>query len=618
MADMLADGNTDFTFGQDAYTHPNSIRENQYAKGVNVICRGSALRPRPRYTDFELHFEQRLIPIKRGSRTFESVWRAGKFQAIIPYPLRPDNYLITVVNGLICKTNIANGNTILLTEDVKVNGRASRINWSYAANKIVLFDYPANPVVIDGMNVFRTSLMHKINGLSAPQIPISNMGTYNQNRLFIAGATTEFTAGDAVGNILTPEAPITFTEVFLPSSPFVNQFFSLPGDETVYPITAMGFIQELDSNTGIGPMFVATSKKVFYFKTNQPRAQWTAGQFGATLLTNSGIVGPRAFVNVNSDLVFLSEDGVHALSTSRNESQRWGNVPISREVNNYLKLKEINLTRFAALGYFNNYIFITANPYRVQALTTDGRPITDYANGGMVVLDLASISTMLVEGTPVWDGLWTGADVMDMCNISNRFFMMSKDGIGGSGQNTLYELDDRAGDDIVRGHTRPVRSTVYTKEYDFKQPFVQKKESSMVVHLQDIGGNVKLDIERKPSHSNKFLDYAHWEHEAPQDICSMPPVELLNGIDRQQFKQLIFGDGKEGGCNPVSKDLYEQFRSVQYRLGLQGDWLLEGFKVNAEVVPFVERPDNVTCEDLPEVRLSAQCEPDWIVPDEVI
>lgn len=621
MSEYLEDGTFDWSLGQDAWKYPNAIQDNQYAAGVNVSQRGSVLGPRNGVHKVITTFEEKTITTKYGKvRTIDSVWRAGKMQAYIPYVSGLDGYIVTVVCGLIFRTNISSGLTVLLSEDILVNQFASRINWSYAADKIILSDYPDFSVVIDGETVFRCSFDHTIGGSPAPQIPICNLTAYNQNRLFVASGT-EFTAGDAVGNLATPEAPITFTEVFLPNSSFKDQFFSLPVDESIYDITAMGFIQELDTNTGIGMLFVATQKKFYYYRTNQPREQWTAGQFGGVLLANAGVAGPRSFVNVNSDLIFLSSDGhLYALSTSRNESKRWSNVPISREVENYLKFNDISLSRFATLGYFDNRIFVAANPYRVQVLTRDEEPITDYAHGGFVVLDIESMASFLSQGTPVWDGLWTGVNPIDICNVNDRCFILSKDGGNGLGENAIYELKPKTTFDSLDGRRRRIRSIVYTKQYDSKQPFVQKRESTLLVNLQNLAGDVDLKIERKPSHASNFLKSVEWHHEAPVSfVDEMPTDKFLNGVAEQQLKQIIFGDSIEEGCNPITQDEYSTYRAVQYRLTIEGEnWLLDNFKTRAEVVPFLERQEEDVCSKLPRVRIPLELEPDWTVPEETV
>jgi len=613
---ILTDGTADWSLGQDAWHSPDRIAPNQYWKGINVSTRGGFLSPRARYCQLQLTFEDKRITTSYGySRTIADIWTAGKFQAFIYYNQLPDEYLITVVCGLIYRTNIRNGKTILMSEDIKVNQYRPRINWSYAAGSIVIFDFPNYPVIITGDDVMRSDPNNVINGFSQPQVPISTMGTYNQNRLFVANEGTEFTAGDPVGNLLTPEAPLTFTEVLTPSSPFYRQFFTLDTFNNAPTITAMGFIQQLDSNTGIGPMFVSTEDNLFFYNTNQPRDAWTQGQFGGLLLANAGVIGPRAIVNVNSDLLFLSAQGkVHALSAARAESKRWGNVPISREVEVFLRTPEHRINSYATLGYFNNRIYISANPYRIGALDREARPVSDYAFGGFVVMELDNLSSFLSEGSPTWSGLWTGINPMDIINTRDKCFVISKDY---EVANAIYEITDDIDTDIAYGLKRQVRSVVYTKEYEFENPFTQKREHNLVLQTKNLAGKIKIIIERKPSHSSKFLLWDTWEYEAPIEACDIPCDEFLKGLANHELKEIIFGDAEEQGCSPITGDVYNTFLKNQLRIIIQGDyWELDHVKFSARLVEFLERPTKVVCGKLPVQYIEAPCDSavDWAIP----
>jgi hypothetical protein len=620
MAEPLYDGTLDFSLGQDAWHLPDRIQPNQYAKGVNVTTKGGGLRPRPPYTRIDMEFDAQTIPVTYSERTTREFWCGGKFQAALAYVAGPDRYILTVVNGIVFQTNIKTGRTAALSLTLTLNPNIARINWSYADKYIVFFDYPDYPIIYDGMKLFRSNPENIVNGQLQPQVPISTIGTFNQNRLFISNAGTEFTAGDPVGNLLTPEAPITFTEVFTPSSPFVNQFFSLPTNDTIYPITAMGFIQQLDSSTGIGAMFVATAQKFYFFNTQVPRDQWSQGQFGGILINNAGVAGQRAVVNVNSDLLFMTPQAkIHALSTARNEARKWGNVPISREVENWLKLSDPMLSQFAVMGYFNNRIYCTANPYRTIATGFDRQPIFDYTHGGLVVLEIENLSSLVTTGVPCWAGLWTGVNPMEFVTFDDKAFIISKDGCGPGGENAIYEITENVGvyDDVGR-YTRPIRSVVETRGYDFKDPYMKKWEQAVSFHIEELEGELDLLIERRPRQSHEYLEYGRWKHNAGFENCGMPTDAELNGIASQSFSQLTFGEPKEKGCSPITSEQYRVFEEIQLRLTiLGGRWLIPDIRMKAEFAPHQERQVEFMCKELPEKRLPLPCDDalDWGIPE---
>ena len=608
----VEDGTFDWTLGQDASRHPDKIRPNQYAAGVNVSVKSGVVTPRPGYHDKELIFDDTIV----DGRSVRTIFESGKFQAAFGYVNFPDHYIIVIVSGLVFSISVKSYIVKLLSTTERVSQYVARINWSYAGDKVVIFDYPAYPLILDGVALRRAAPADN-------EVPVSVLGAYNQNRLFIANYGVEFTAGDAVGNLATPDAPITFNEVLTPSSSFYRQFFALPVEDARYPITAIGFIQQPDTSTGIGQLFVATQKQVYTYLTNQPRLNWGQGQdFGNILLSNAGIAGQRAVVNVNSDLLFLSGEGnVHALSTSRNDVNRWSNVPISREVRNYLKFRDLELASLAVLGYHNNRIFISTNPYRTSALDRVGNPVVDYAFAGMIVLEIDDLASFLSEGTPAWAGLWTGVDPTEFITIDNDLYIFGKSG-GGANKLFLFRENDHF--DIISRRKRPVRSYVYTRQYSFTGEqtggeFLQKREASVAFHIQDIAGKFKLNVERKPTHSSNWLEYRSFEHTAPVSTCEMPTDEFLNGFATHQLKQIIFGDPLQEGCSPITNDLYDTFRGIQYRFTLEGDyWVLENFKVKAQIRPFEERQELDMCVPMKDVSIPLNCDPDWTIPEESI
>lgn len=614
MAETVFDGTMDWSLGQDSWHPPAKIRENQYWRGVNLNLRGGVLTHRPAFEQLQITFEDRSLPLPNGrSRSIKNIWEAGKFQAMIPYSSLGGDSLIIVISGLIFSLSLATNKVSLLSEDIKLNQYRRRINWSVADKYLVLFDYPDYPVIIEGSVVTRSSASYSSTNGVVHGVPASVLGTYNQNRLFVGGDGSSFTSGDAVGNLLTPDAPITFSEVFTPSSLYVNQSFSLGTADTAGHITAMGFLQQLDEGTGIGPLLVATNKSIYFYKTNQPRDNWTAGVFGGVLIANAGIAGPRAFVNVNSDILFMSREGnIHAVSTARAEAKRWGNVPISREVNNWTQPTDGPLSELAVMGYHNGRILCSVRPYRTLAYDRIGRRVSDFTHGGFVVLDTETIASLLSEGTPAWSGIWTGICPMEIATIAGRCFVISKDG---DAINALYEINEDGDVDIVRGCHRNIASRIYTRAYDFKDPYQLKREHSIAMHLQDIQGCLDLEISRKPSHGHRWMKYATWKHCAPVDTCK-GCYSYANSYAPHKIRQLSFGDPLETGCNPITNDELGSFSDLQFKIDISAPgWVLEDFRVRATVIPTNDNQSIELCSKLSEDRVEADCETDWGIPE---
>lgn len=607
--DLLVAGMMDFLGGQDASKIPDRIADNCYYSGINVSTYRGSLRPRWGFRRLELIFpeDETFLSASRYKRSYGEIFYSGKFQAIAPYNNGPDSYLIAVISGIIFSINLKTLKVeILHIEDGSyIDETKSRINWTAAGKYLVFFDFPNYPVIIDTGKARRADPDEK-------EIPISTMGVYNQNRLFIANAGNEFTAGDPWGSTATPNAPITFLELLTQGTSYYGQVFQIPTVNPNEPVTAMGFLQLTDTSTGIGPLLVATRRGIYSYGTNQPRTQWEAGQFGSALVYNSGVAGPRAMCNVNSDMFFISPDGqLRTVSMSRDEQRRWTKEPISREVENWFKVFESELTQFSVVSYFKNKIFVTASPFRFKARTTDRLPIADYAFGGLAVLETDNIATLGNTSPPTWAGIWTGFRPMDMLVNDERMFLVSKDR---NFRNNIWEADPSIAHDVSGDKIRYVRSRIYTKEHDFQDPFVNKAVHSINFNFDNIQGDFKIDVRYKPSHGPYFVPWRTYTHKAPWRTCAVPTVKELQGFEGQHFRDFNLGAPESEACNPVTREYYRVFKKIQLELTLEGKyWEIHEYRIKA--VELAQTEQISMCTEYPKTEITSECNDDWYIGD---
>lgn len=608
MADenIISDGNVTFIGGQDASRDPDQVPPEAFFAGVNVTTKKGVLGPRDGFGSIDLVIPDGGITLPtKQVRSYRDIFSSGRFQALIPYIIGVENFIIVVVSGVMYLINESTFEVQILElpDNDTLNESSPRLNWSEAGNYYVIFDFPNFPVIIEGTTARRADP-------DKDEVPVSVLGAYNQNRLFIGNAGNDYTAGDPTGSLATPDAPITFFEVLEPSTGFTGQVFQLPTGKVSTQISAMGFLQMVDTSTGMGPLIIGTRDSVFSAQSQLPRTAWTSNQFASKIIANSGIAGPRAQVNVGSDLFFLSSDcQMRSLSMSRQEQLKWARVPMSREVENWLVSKP-ELSQYSALGYYNNRIYVTANPYRVEARDLAGNTITDYAFGGFVVLELENISSLGTENRPTWAGLWTGIRPMDMCNSGGRFFIMSKDP---SFQNKLYEITPGVTYDMNRGIKRLIKSRVYTREYSFNNAYQDKEIQSLDIEPGDLRGDFKIDISFKPSHGEYFIPWKTFKHYVPYEICEMPDLEV-NGLEPQQLGSINIGFDDTDACDPVLQKLYRWFRKIQLLLVIEGDsWSIKSFRAKAVIRPQTETA--VICGPLPVVKLLQSCDENWNVEE---
>lgn len=604
--------------GQDASKFPSLVDGESYYAGINVSVSKGFPTPRFGFDKKRLHFPSGgvRIPISNVIIPYAEVFYSGRFQALIPYSIGSDSYLLVVVSGIIFLINQRTWDVTILTIQGggALNENSPRLNWTSANRYVVIFDFPNLPVVFDGVTARRSSSY-------TDGIPTSVGGIYNQNRLFIYNAGNSYTAGDPTGSLAAPDAPVTFKEILTLGSPVFGEVFDLPTDR-VEPITAMANLQLVDTSTGIGPLLIGTKNAIYSVQSQSPRVVvdsagnqipgWEQNGFASAFVLNTGIAGSQAFVNVNSDVFFMSPDGqVRTANMSRTEQGKWARTPISKEVENWIGLPDTALTPFAVAGYFKNKIFFSVNPYRVDALNSERQPIFDVAHGGMVVLSLDNLAVLGKDSVPAWDGLWTGVRPMAFAVNANRFFIMSKDE---GFQNELYEMDsdltyDRDGESI-----RYITSTIYTKEYDFQSPFNDKDIISFEPDLRAVKGDLHVEVDYKPAQTADYVRWRSFDKCAPWRFCEIPTADEMNGLAPHSYFALNLGSPLEGStCSEPSGVVNSVFRAAQFKITVEAaDWVLHGYRAKAQVR---SQPDTIygVCDDFTCRKVSKKCDTDWVI-----
>lgn len=611
MADnLIEDIQADFLGGQDASHTPDRIAENAYAAGVNISVKKGIVHSRWGFSRITLEYPtDTLLDPYRRVRTYRELFDGGKFQLAAPFFIGPTQYIVLVISGIIYLFN-PDTHVILvvsISDGSRLNSRVSRLNWAACGATLVIFDFPAFPVILEGLNARRADPAKQ-------EVPVSTIGAFNENRLFIGNAGDEYTAGDPVGSAAFPDAPVSFTELLTVGSPYFGQAFRLPTNDHNDPISYMGFLQSVDTSTGIGPLLIATGRTIYSVHSEQERVNWTKQQFASNFIHNAGIAGPRALANANSDAFYMSPDGyVRTLSMSRDEQSKWSRTPMSRPVENWFKVREPTLTQFGFVTYFKNKVFFSVNPYRTQALdfTTFGA-ISDYAHGGLVVMELDNFVNSLGQTqNPTWAGLWTGVRPMEMVNVGDRAFIISKDD---AHVNRIYEVNPNLTYDTSDDKVRFIRSRIYTRQYSFKNPFLNKELHSMDLNLANIQGDFKLKLDYKPSHGCTFTNWKTFCHDAPWRSCNMPQDSILNGFCGHTFRDLTFGAPEEEGCNAVTDEEFKLFRKIQLRFTISGAyWELYEYLLRGVLKPKLPNQTDNICVSTGCTTLSSECTDDWLI-----
>jgi hypothetical protein len=301
----------------------------------------------------------------------------------------------TVAVGSMILTSPANNPTVATTStaftDPAVNATVTDVPITAA------FTYPSNTVVYTGalsqsakqfvITRYRvdstvTYTAHAIStdgnlSLATPQnlvyqtteLPAGRMGTYGRGRNWMALTDGKhFIASDIV-NGASGTAVYGFEDAVL--SVTENDFlagggtFVVPGQ--VGDIRAMIFTAQLDTSQGQGPLAVLTPKVVFSCDAPVDRTTWqnlTNPILTESIKANGGL-SHYGTINVNSDVIYRAIDGDRSYIIGRREFDKWGNVPISREVD-FINSDNPQLLNFCSKIEFDNRGSSTGQPWRLS------------------------------------------------------------------------------------------------------------------------------------------------------------------------------------------------------------------------------------------------------------
>lgn len=606
MAELAVENAIDFSGGQDVSRGESNVPESKYYAGVNISSKSGKLRPRWGYNRLNLTFKSGGVYDGTGRlRTYRQIFEGGKFQSAVSYYISGNPFVVCVVSGFIFLINIKTNyvDVIDVVGGSRLNGRLSRVNRTIADEYVVFYDFPDYPVLVNGLSARRSDPTYY-------EVPAARLGAFNQSRLFIANGGNEFTGGDPVGNTTAYNPPVSFEESLASGGAYYGQVFQLPTDYNREPITAMGTLQAVDTSTGIGPLLIGTVNGIYAYGTNVPRASWGSEQFGTSIVSQVGIVGPRALLNVNSDVFFVSADGhVRSLSMAQGEQKRWSRIPISREVDNWIKIHDQDLIQFSTAAYFNNKLFFAVNPFRVAVTDfTTRQPISDYAFGGMVVLEMDNLTSFGEPSKPSWAGLWTGVRPMDFVNVDERMFVFSKDP---QSVNRVYEIDPNLTYDTADDAVRQIRSRVYTRSYPFGNPFNKKGLHSVELNAKDIKGDFTLDVSYKVSHSPYFYAWRLFQHYAPWQLEDLVTNKNIGDVYGHSIRDFIIGGSDSvDEASPITDELIGVFKELQLCLEVYGIyWEITGFRLKA--VQDIVKYDESLRDDYNTYILSASASTDW-------
>jgi hypothetical protein len=588
------DGSASYLGGVDYGQQPNLIRDNQVWNAVNATMRGGYVTNRPPYTQRQLSFS---IP--------ESYSRfvTGVPQGITVYQSGDNAYLVVSSGGRIYSIDPIGGFSGQdLTPD---DGNATNIPKTYFSqweNYLIIQDGQSRPIYLNGLTATRDTRTQ--NG-----IPVGTAMAYGWGRGWV-GNGTQFVAGD-INDVTIAQSVITFSE-----QNFLNEggAFQLPA--MLGSINGMAFIPLQDTATGQGQLLIGGDYGVGSVNGGIPRDQWKQVQIQQVAMLNIGWASQSANVLLNGDIFFRSYDGIRSYRMARAQQGLNGNTPQSEEVYPYVSTDAQSLLKYASGVNFDNRILITTGPQWMG----------NYCRWkGLVVLDSYPCGSLWSAAPPVWEGMWDGIDIVQICtgvfNKETRCFALVRrednteissvfsmaevsetefqitvvdpsgfteggvynipqygyfrvDSISGNvltvspisdlevapvgssivlgGRNEIWEILKSGNFDVRNGENVPIRSSITTRSYGFRNPFGSKKLEQMNFWVDNVVGQVDWTAQFRPDQYPCLFNFGSGSLCQEFENCDNETCPTLTKLPSYK-PRITVGAPDPRACNNVSE-----------------------------------------------------------------
>lgn len=411
--------------------------------------------------------------------------------------------------------------------------------------------------------------------LGDTELPPGRMGTYGMGRVwmclpdgkqFVASDIVGGSSGTAANNFRDAVLNITENNYLTGGG-----FFTVPG--SVGDIRAMKFASTLDVSLGQGPLQIFTQNSVFSCNAPVDRTVWQdlTNPILTQSLIGSGATSQDATIPVNNDIIFRSLGiTVRSLILARREFATWGNVPISDEMERVLLLDDVTLLAYASAVTFNNRLLMTASPD-----STDQGVV----HKGIIVINFDPLSSLRGKLPAVWDGLWTGVNVLNLVannfNDVERCFALTLNTT--EEKIELYEIQqDNA--QIADNGTIPVTWTIESASLNYGQTDARTRNLLQIndgeIYVDELEGRVDFEVFFRPDQFPCWILWAQWSE------CS--DIES----NQMQFRPRM-GLGTPDGrvCDESTNRPFRECYTHQVKIVVHGKCRVLGGRFRAITVP---------------------------------
>lgn len=505
----LRDGNLSFHGGCDGSVPPNEISRAHVASAVNATMRGGVIGPRPGWVKRSLVF---------SSSAVGTAFKSARFQHSSFYASSRSPSLISSHGGRLFHINLQRFSvqeiTPLQADGVTLdrNNPFNELGWSVQCDRYWIYqDNQSYPYIFNGSAVRRANPAQF-------EVPVGNVMAYAQGRLVVALPDRQtFRVGDLLFSPSGTSAAgyrdsvLKFTEnnYLNEGGDFVARVFGAPSTEG--SITAMHSVAMTDTGLGQGPLLVGTQYGVFTVQLPFDRTIWK--DLRSPLQTNAPIMGPlgqNSMVLVNGDAWYRSIDGIRSYIMAQREFSTWGNTPMSEEIGEHLGHDTQRLLEHGSAVLFDNRLLMTSSP----APSRFG-----VFHRSLVSLDFRPISNMGKRTPPAYDGVWTGARILQivkgMVFHEERCFAYV---LSASNEIELWELVPDAKWDTDKA---PIQWSFTTPSYNCGNSDQLKRLETARFIANDIVGRFAGTVTYRTDQDPCFTPWDTWVYCAKYEDCAI-------------------------------------------------------------------------------------------------
>ena len=444
----------------------------------------------------------------------------------------------------------------------------------------------ASLTIINNTDTPGATVTAPIDILSVPELPAGRMGVYGMGRNWVCLVDGKsFIASDIVGGSSGTkanqfrDAPLKITENTYLSGGGV---FQVPG--SIGDIRAMRFTATLDTSMGQGALQVFTPSTVFSCNAPVDRTTWqslTNPILTISMLAN-GAQGQNSTIPVNGDTFFRATDGIRSLILGQRQFSTWGNVPLSLEVDRIVNDDNAALLNYGSAVVFNNRMIMTAAPVAGPQ---------GVFHEAAVVLNFDPIRSVDEKTQPVYDGMWTGVNVLQyiggtVAGVDRLFAFTYNVPLK---KIELYEvlLDGQSDfDNDVIPIVWSFETASLFKELKGKGPFDLIRLEDGEIYVDDVIGRVDFRVFYKPDQYPCWTPWFQWSIcAAKQNPLSPDPADA--DLKPQYRPRMGLGKPSADDCDNNTGFPLREGSTFQFKFVITGHCRFLGAKFMATSLPDV-------------------------------